>query len=134
MEAVERGLENWAPSALSILRIFVGLLFLQHGLQKMFGFPAPPSFPVSPLLYFAAVIEIVGGILLALGIFTRLAAFIMSGEMAVAYLFVVARPTKSFFPLVNGGELEAFYSVVFLFFVFAGGGAWTLDRFILKRN
>jgi len=134
MEAIERVLEAWAPQALSVLRIFVGLLFLQHGLQKLFGFTAPISFSLSPLLYLAAIIEIVGGTLVALGAFTRPAAFFMSGEMAVAYLFVMARPMKSFFPLANGGELEAFYSVVFLFFVFAGGGAWSFDRLVLKRG
>jgi putative oxidoreductase len=134
MEAIERALEAWAPRALSVLRIFVGLLFLQHGLQKLLGFPAPLSFSLSPLLYLATLIEIVGGVLLIVGAFTRPAAFFMSGEMAIAYLFVMARPMKSFFPLANGGELEAFYSVVFLYFVFAGGGAWSLDRLVLKRR
>ena len=115
----------------SILRILAALFFLEHGLSKFFGFPAPFPYPLSPLLYGAGVIETVGGVLLALGAFTRPAAFLMSGEMAVAYF--MTRPAKSFYPLVNGGELEALYCLVFLYFVFAGGGPWSLDRVLMKR-
>src|SRR5271166_589488 len=107
MESINAALEAWAPRVLSLVRIFVALFFLQHGLAKFFGFPTALSTPLSPLLYVAGTIEVVGGVLLALGLFTRPAAFIMSGEMAVAYFMV--RASKSFFPLVNGGELEALF-------------------------
>ncbi|MFI5012100.1 MAG: DoxX family protein [Hyphomicrobiales bacterium] len=132
MDSINAALEAWAPRVLSILRIFVALFFLQHGLAKYFGFPMALSSPLTPLLYVAGAIEIIGGLLLALGLFTRPAAFIMSGEMAVAYF--MARPAISFFPLVNRGELEALFSFVFFYFVFAGGGAWSLDRVLLKRD
>src|SRR3954468_15620827 len=95
------------PKRLSIIRILVALLFLQHGLSKYFAFPAPPpaNFQVLSLLGLAGAIEIVGGLLVLIGLFTRPAAFIMSGEMAVAYFIVINRPARSFFPLLNGGEL-----------------------------
>jgi putative oxidoreductase len=132
METINTTLEAWAPRVRSILRIFVALLFLQHGLAKFFGFPMPLSSSLSPLLYLAGAIEIIGSLLLALGLFTRPAAFIMSGEMAVAYFML--RPAKSFFPLVNGGELESLFCFVFFYFVFAGGGPWSLDHMRLKRD
>ncbi len=119
-------LDRWTPHVLSILRIVVALLFLQHGLSKLFGFPqpmAPP--PMFTMIWFAGVIELVGGVLVALGLFTRAAAFIMSGEMAVAY-FLVHAP-RGFFPSVNGGSLAILYCFVFLYLVFAGAGPWSLD-------
>ena len=92
----------------------------------------PLSAPLTPLLYVAGVIEVIGSLLLVLGLFTRPAAFVMSGEMAVAYF--MQRPAKSFYPLVNGGELEALFCFVFFYFVFAGAGAWSLDEAVLKRT
>jgi putative oxidoreductase len=127
-EAVMFGLNvplaRWAPQMLAVLRIFVALLYLQSGLSKYFGFPAP-NFTAFSLMGLAGVIEIVGSLLLLVGLFTREAAFIMSGEMAVAYFKV--RAPLGFFPLFNNGRLDALFCFVFLYFVFAGPGAWSLD-------
>ena len=112
---------------LGVLRIFVALLFLQSGLSKYFGFPAPPpaNFTAFSLIGLAGIIEIVGSLLLLVGLFTREAAFIMSGEMAVAYFKV--RAPLGFFPLLNNGRLDALFCFVFLYLVFAGPGARSLD-------
>ncbi len=120
----------WAPQLLSVVRILLGLLYMQHGLSKYFGFPAsaPQNFQILSLLGLAGVIEIIGGLMLALGLYTRWVALIMSGEMAVAFFIVRNRLSVSFFPLVNGGQLEAVYSVFFFMFFLVGGGAWSLDR------
>jgi putative oxidoreductase len=120
---------RWAPRLLSIVRIIVGLLYLQYGLSKYFGFPSaqPQGFAMMSLIGLAGAIEIVGSLCFALGVYTRWAAFIMSGEMAVAYLIARHRWTVSFFPTVNGGQLEALLCFFFTFFL-VGGGAWTLDR------
>jgi putative oxidoreductase len=125
--------QAWSERMLSILRIVAALLFLQHGLAKHFGFPHVAMFdnlePVS-LIGLAGVIEIVGSVLLLLGVFTRTAAFIMSGEMAFAY-FMVSAP-RGFFPILNQGELPVLYCFLFLYFAVAGGGAWSIDQ--LRRN
>lgn len=120
----------WAPRLLSIVRILLGLLYMQHGLSKFLGFPrpAPDNFHVMSLLGLAGAIETIGGLMLVLGLFTRWAAFIISGEMAVAYFIYAHRMTASFFPAVNGGQLEAVYSIFFFVFFLIGGGAWSLDR------
>ena len=118
---------EWSPRLLSVIRIIAGLMFMQHGLAKYFGFPAP--FPVAvqaaSLLGVAGVIEIVAGALIAAGLFARLAAFIASGEMAIAY-FMFHFP-KGFFPLANGGELAIFYCFVFLYIALQGPGPWSID-------
>jgi putative oxidoreductase len=122
----------WAERALGLLRIMAGLLFLQHGLSKFFGFPgAPPAgFAFMSLGGLAGAIEIVGGVLVALGLYTRVAAFIMSGQMAVAYF--MAHAPRGFFPYQstggNGGELAVLYCFIFLYLAAVGGGAWSLDR------
>lgn len=119
----------WASRALSVLRIVAGLLFMEHGLGKLFGFPVWPAGgepAMFSLLWCAGVIEALGGLLLALGLFTRCAAFVMSGEMAIGY-FMVHAP-KSFFPMVNGGDAAVLYSFLFLYFAIVGGGAWSVDR------
>jgi putative oxidoreductase len=118
----------WALRLLSIVRIFVALLYLQHGLSKYLGFPGPPpaNFQMVSLYGLAGAIEIVGSLLLLIGLFTRPAAFVMSGEMAVAY--VINRPPRGFFPLLNGGELEALYSFFFFTFFLIGGGLWSVDE------
>ena len=117
---------DWAPRALSLLRIVAGLLFLEHGLIKVFAFPAGPGFShLPPLIMAAGLIETIGGILVALGLFTRPAAFIMSGEMAVAY-FKVFLP-HGFLPLVNHGEPPILYAFIFLYLAAAGGGPWGID-------
>ena len=119
------------PLVLSILRIVAALLFLQHGLSKVFGFPAPgPS--LHGLLILAAFLETVGAILFLIGAYTRIVAFILSGEMAVAYF--LAHAPHSFYPLVNKGELAILYCFIFLYFVCAGGGPISVDRVWLKQD
>jgi putative oxidoreductase len=127
MDDIERMVAKWSPQMLSILRIMAALLFLQHGLSKYFGFPAAPpaNFTVFSLIGLAGAIEIVGSLLLLVGLYARPAAFIMSGEMAVAYFMI--RPPRGFFPYVNGGNLEVIYCFVFLYLFFAGPGPWSLD-------
>jgi putative oxidoreductase len=117
----------WAPQILSILRIIVALLFFEHGTVKLFGWPGPGPAQLSTLLYAAAIIEVVGGALLAVGLFGRLAAFIMSGEMAFAY-FISHHMSPSFFPILNRGDAAILYCFVFLYIAAAGGGPWSLDR------
>jgi putative oxidoreductase len=114
--------------ALGILRIYTGLSLLQHGTGKILGFPAVPSFAnvqLNSLAGAGGLIELIGGLLFTLGLFTRPVAFILSGFTAVAY-FMVHAP-RSFYPVINGGELAAVYCFVFLYFVFAGAGPWSLD-------
>jgi len=118
---------EWEPRVLSILRFVVGLLFMEHGLGKLFGFPVASMHPAMfQLLWFAAVIETVGGLLLAIGLFTRYAAFIMSGEMAIGYF--LSHFPKSFFPLANGGDAAVLYCFIFFYIFVAGGGCWSVDR------
>jgi putative oxidoreductase len=114
----------------------VALLYLQHGMSKFFAFPAPPpaNFHALSLLGLAGVIEIAGSLLLLLGLFTRPAAFIMSGEMAVAYFIVVNRPARNFFPLLNGGEGEVLFCLVFFTFFLLGGGSWSLDAMLSRTR
>ncbi len=126
-------LMNWTPRVLSILRIIAGFLLVWHGSQKLFGFPASQGGGgASGLMLVAGILEFFGGILLLLGLFTRATAFILSGFMAVAY-FMVHAP-GGFLPLINKGELAVIYCFVFLYFAFAGGGAWSLDKLIWKRG
>ncbi|HEX6623859.1 MAG TPA: DoxX family protein [Pyrinomonadaceae bacterium] len=126
---------TWGPKVLSILRIIAGFLIMQHGLQKVFGFPAGPQpQPTPPLLSmmgFVGILELVGGILLIVGLFTRPAAFILSGLLAVAYF--MAHAPEGFWPVLNKGELAALYSFVFLYLAVAGGGEWSLDR-VMRRT
>jgi putative oxidoreductase len=102
------------------------LLFMAHGTAKLLGFPDLGFSPAFlSLAWIAGALEIVGGILLVLGLFTRIVAFVLSGEMAVAYF--MAHAPQGFFPIQNGGELAVLYCFVFLYFVFSGPGAWSLD-------
>ncbi len=125
---------KWSPYLLSILRIMSGLLFLEHGSSKLLGYPpsAMPShgaFQLFSLMGLSGVLELVGGILLAIGLFTRITAFILSGEMAFAYF--IAHAPKGFFPMSgggNGGELAVLYCFVFLYLSATGGGLWSIDR------
>jgi len=122
-------LDPYRPYVLSILRIVVGLLFLQHGTAKMFNFPPQNDMPAFPKPeWFAGRIELVGSTLVILGLFTRPAAFILSGEMAFAY-FMSHRP-RGFFPLLNGGEPAVLFCFGFLYLVFAGGGPLGLDALL----
>ena len=126
---------TWEPRMLSILRIMVGLLYLEHGLGKIFNFPAAPDhrayvlFTLVPGL--AGLLELVGGALIALGLFTRAVAFILAGEMAFAYFMAFA--PKSFFPLVSGGDAAILYCFIFLYFFVVGAGAWSLDHLRTSR-
>jgi putative oxidoreductase len=124
--------QRWAPHLLSALRIVSALLLIEHGTQKLFGFPGPPAnFPaVLSLLWWQAIIEIVGGLLLLAGLFTRLVAFVLAGDMAVAYWMVHA--PKSFYPVLNGGDAAVLFCFVFLYIAAAGGGPWSLDRRFLS--
>jgi putative oxidoreductase len=130
-------LDRYQPQVLSILRIMAGLLFLSAGLQKWFGFPvANPSFAkitLFSMLGCAGLIEMIGGALVTVGLFTRAAAFIMSGEMAVAYWYYANRPAKGFMPIQNGGTLEVLFCFVFLYLVFAGAGPWSIDALRRKK-
>ena len=127
METFYPMLNAWQPRILSILRIVAGLLFLQHGLVKIFSFPMAFPSPVATfsMLWFAAAIEIVGGILLILGLFSRPVAFILAGEMAFAY-FIGHQP-RALYPIQNGGNLSILYCFVFFYLFFAGPGPWSID-------
>ena len=120
-------LSRWQPQLLALLRIVTGLLFLEHGLSKFFGFPVPfPVQPLPPMLVAAGVIEIVAGVLVTIGLFTRLAAFVASGEMAVGY-FIMHFP-QGFWPLANKGESAILFCFIFLYLAAAGAGAWSIDE------
>ena len=132
MNAIYARMERFMPYILSILRIVVGLLFLQHGLSKVFNFPAPSPVPsLSGLLILAAILETIGSALFLVGAFTRIVAFILSGEMTFAYF--MAHAPRSFYPVVNGGELAVLFCFIFLYFAFAGGGPLSVDRAMLKQ-
>jgi putative oxidoreductase len=119
-------LSRWQPQLLAILRIVTGLLFLEHGLSKFFGFPVPfPVQPLPPMLMAAGTIEIVAGILVTLGLFTRLAAFVASGEMAAAYF--IGHFPKGFWPAQNMGENAILLCFIFLYVAAAGPGVWSID-------
>ena len=134
---MESTLSKYQPQMLSILRIMVGLLFLSHGLQKLFGFPVPmqqnANFAMMSMIGIAGLIELIGGALVTVGLFTRIAALFTSGEMAVAYWYYANRPSRGFMPIQNGGTLEVLYCFVFLYLVFAGGGIWSLDAALRKK-
>lgn len=118
---------SWSSRMLSVLRIMTGLLFLEHGTQKLLGFPPPPN-PgpaLFSLLGLQGVLELVGGFLILIGLFTRPVAFILAGDMAVAYF--MAHAPRGFFPMLNGGQLAILYTFVFLYLFVAGGGVWSVD-------
>jgi len=126
-------LERIEPYVLSILRIMVGLLFCEHGLSKLFGFPSHGPIQHFPdIEFFAGSIECFGGALLAFGLFSRVVAFLMSGEMAIGY-FMIHEP-KSFFPLLNGGDAAILFCFVFLFLAVAGPGPLCLDALLWRRR
>ncbi len=127
---------TWQPIVLSLLRFVAGLLFLEHGLAKLVGFPPAPPFDhmqhLPPLLLAAGWIELVGGILVSIGLLTSPAAFILSGEMAIGY-FMFHAP-KSPFPVVNGGDAAVLYCFIFLYLFVAGGGPASLDRLVFGER
>jgi putative oxidoreductase len=127
-------LSAWAPSVLSILRIVAALLFIEHGTMKLLEFPIAQEGvpdPMPPMILAAGLLELVGGGLLLLGLFTRPVAFILSGEMAVAY-WIVHAPAGPW-PAVNEGEGAILYCFIFLYLAFAGGGAWSVDA-LMRRG
>ena len=128
---------TWAPRALGALRIVAGYLFIVHGTTKLFQAPAIEMFANVPLLSLAGaagVIEVVTGALLILGLFTRPAAFLASGLMAFAYFIAHASQGHALLPILNGGELAALYSFLFLAISVAGGGAWSVDNVLRKTR
>jgi putative oxidoreductase len=132
MNGLYATLERYRPYILSILRIVVGLLLLQHGLSKVFNFPAPsPVGALSGLLILAAILETIGAALFLVGAFTRIVAFVLSGEMAFAYF--MAHAPRSFYPIVNAGEVAVLFCFIFLYFAFAGGGPLSVDRAMLNQ-
>jgi putative oxidoreductase len=127
-------LKPYSTQFLSVLRVVSGLLFLQHGTTKHLSIPVTQMSGASPATMggAAGVIELVGGILLVIGLFTRPVAFILSGTMAVAYFY--AHFPMGFFPILNGGELAALYCFVFLYLAAAGGGAWSVDALRSRKE
>jgi putative oxidoreductase len=127
-------LERHRPTALAGLRIITGLMFMQHGTQKIFSFPAEARGPFELMsqMGIGGVLELVGGALIVLGLLTRPVAFLLSGMMAVAY-FQFHAMSGGLFPMVNGGELAALYCWVFLYLVFAGPGAFSVDGILAKK-
>ena len=126
-------LAAWAPRALSVLRIYTGLLLLEHGTAKILGFPAVPSFAnvqLGSLVGASGLIELIGGVVFTLGLFTRPVAFVLAGEMAVAYF--LRHAPRSLWPILNGGELAALFCFVWLYVGTAGPGPWSLDA--LRRR
>ncbi len=126
---------EWSPRLLSILRMVAAALFMQQGFQKLFGFPGNPagSPELLSLIGIAGILEFFGGFLLLIGLFTRPVAFLLSGQMAAAYFMVHA--SKSYWPMLNQGELAVLFCFVFLYLAAAGGGAWSLDRVrAIQRN
>ena len=121
-------LRPYASQLLSVLRIVVGLLLLTHGTTKYLNFPVGPMNNASPLTMggAAGILELIGGALLVIGLFTRPTAFILSGMCAVAYFY--AHAPHGFFPILNGGEPAVLYCFVLLYLAAAGGGAWSVDR------
>jgi putative oxidoreductase len=128
-------MDVWTARALSLLRIVTSLLFLQHGLMKLFDFPGPqPGVPdpLPALLLVAGALEVLAGAVLVIGLLVRPAALLCSGEMAFAY-FLYHAP-KGFWPALNGGDAAVFYCFAFLFLAVAGGGSWSLDALIARRR
>jgi putative oxidoreductase len=122
-------LDRYTPYAIGVLRIVTALLFIEHGTQKLFAWPGPPPGgalpPAFSLLWNGAVLEAVGGLLILIGLFTRPVAFVLAGEMAVAYWMFHA--PRNVFPVLNGGDAAILYCLVFLLLMFTGPGAWSID-------
>jgi putative oxidoreductase len=130
--SIEQTATNVAPYVRSIVRVVVALMFLEHGLSRLLGWPsAIPTPPMLTMYWFAGMIELCGAILVLLGLFTRPAAFIMSGEMAFAYF--ISHAPRGFFPILNGGDGAILYCFIFLYLAFAGAGPWSLDALWRKK-
>ena len=129
-------LESWQPRALAVLRIVTAYIFMLHGTAKLFGVPHQAMFdnlPILSLIGLAGVLEFVGGLLLLIGLFTRPVAFVLCGFMAVAYFMAHASQGYAALPLLNQGDLAVLFCFVFLYFVFSGAGAWSVDAAIRRR-
>lgn len=124
--------ERWAPRVLSILRIISALVILQYGMQKFFGFPAPRPVQPMSLVWFAGLLELILPPLLLVGFLTRPVAFLLAGEMAVAYF--IGHAPRGFYPVLNGGNLAIMFCFTFLYLAFAGGGPWSVDAMLEKRG
>jgi putative oxidoreductase len=138
MEKFDRMLAGWEPMVLSIFRIMVGLLLFQYGIAKIFKFPVLPYFAnIPPLITTAGALELILGALLIIGLFTRLAAFILSGEMAFAYfmghMFKAGMDAPVVIPLLNGGSAAILFCFACLYLACAGGGVWSVDAMMRKR-
>jgi len=121
-------LDGYKEYSYALLRIVAGYMFMLHGTQKLLDFPNP--YPMGELNMFMAVgggIEMIGGALILVGLFTRLVAFICSGQMAIAYWMFHAPEANPIFPILNGGDLSIMYSFVFLYFACRGAGIWSID-------
>lgn len=130
MLSTQRTVQSYTPYALAALRIVTAYLFIQHGTAKLFGFPHQEMFDglqLFSLMGLAGVLEVAGGLLIGVGLFTRPTAFVLSGMMAVAYFMAHAPQGNAIAPMLNGGELAALYSFVFLLFAVTGAGALSLD-------
>jgi putative oxidoreductase len=124
---------KWPPYLLSILRVVAAFIFMEHGAMKLFGFPAPMgNVALFSLMGLAGVLEVFGGLMVLVGLFTRAVAFILSGEMAFAYF--MAHAPQGFWPVLNHGEAAALYCFIFLYLAAAGGGAWSVDRVLCRRH
>ena len=126
-------LSQYAPQALAALRIMTALLFIAHGAQKLLAFPAPMPMEIQlfSLMGLAGVLEFFGGILILIGLLTRPVAFILSGQMAAAYF--MGHASQSFYPSLNGGDAAILFCFVFLYLVFAGPGAWSVDGMRVRQ-
>ncbi|QQS59033.1 DoxX family protein [Candidatus Peregrinibacteria bacterium] len=128
-----RVLKIGKPYVLSVYRFILGFLFIEHGFQKIFGLLGSRMQPEPlTLMWTAGMLELVGGILLMVGLFTRSTAFILSGFMAVAYFMVHA--SSGFWPVMNKGEVAALYSFSFFLLIFLGGGRWSIDALFCKKS
>lgn len=131
---MEKNIDRFRPYALGFLRIVTGYMMLFHGLDKVFGLFSGKPVPLTSLLGIGGVLELVLGFLVLIGLATRLAAFVLSGEMAVAYFMFHGLAGNIFLPYVNKGELAALYAFVLLLFVFTGSGALAIDNLIGKKD
>ncbi|CAM4246321.1 LuxR family transcriptional regulator [Streptococcus penaeicida] len=131
---MEKHIDRFSPFALGLLRIVAGYMMLFHGLDKVFGLFSGKAVPLASLMGVGGILELVLGFLVLIGLGTRLAAFVLSGEMAVAYFMFHGLAGNIFLPYVNKGELAALYTFVFFLFVFTGSGALAVDNFFGKKD
>ena len=133
MSAISTWFAGLAPYLLSLLRIVTAFIFMEHGGMKLFGFPAPMGdISLFSLMGLAGALEVFGGLLILIGLFTRPVSFLLSGEMAFAYF--MAHAPNGFWPVLNHGEPAALYCFIFLYLAAAGGGAWSVDRLIFPGD